>query len=543
MTFDGKVSSLMFWVLALAMVALAWTLLCLPMWRRSVRERESQPQGRATATATATATGTGTGTGDAAAERDRVVANVAVLAEQLGALDADLSAGRIDAARHLVAQAELHRRLLDESAGEDQVGGATSLGPAAGTGTSASATTTAGTATSASSGTAAGAAAAAASAPGSATTRRDRRALSIALAVALPAVVIGAYLGLGDPKAFSPSAATSAAVTREPTPEDLAAMVDSLAEGLRRRPDGGRGDLQGWVLLGRSYAAMQRFDDAAKAYAVALDISPDDPQLLADRADMLAMQQGQRLEGEPLRLIERALALDPKQLKALAMAGSAAFERREWAAASGYWQRARKLVEDGSDLAQGLDRSLAEVAAAAGGDGTVVAAAGSSAGSASSAGLPASAGHPSSAGSASVPATTAATAAAAVAAVPASTAPLGAPAATAAVAGTVRLAPALTARVAPGDTVFVFARAARGPRMPLAILRRTAADLPLEFRLDDSMAMSPALKLSAFPDVVIGARVSKSGNALPQPGDLVGEVAAAPGSAAVVQVTIDRVQP
>jgi cytochrome c-type biogenesis protein CcmH len=105
----------------------------------------------------------------------------------------------------------------------------------------------------------------------------------------------------------------------------------------------------------------------------------------------------------------------------------------------------------------------------------------------------------------------------------------------------VSLAPALSGRAAPGDTVFIFARAAEGPRMPLAIVRKTVADLPVEVTLDDSMAMSPTMRLSSFPSVVLGARISRSGNASAQTGDLEGlsaPLARAPGGS--VQVVIDR---
>jgi cytochrome c-type biogenesis protein CcmH len=113
----------------------------------------------------------------------------------------------------------------------------------------------------------------------------------------------------------------------------------------------------------------------------------------------------------------------------------------------------------------------------------------------------------------------------------------------AAISGRVRLAPALAARVSPDDTVFVFARAAEGPRMPLAILKRRAGELPFEFRLDDSQAMSPQMKLSGFDRVMIGARISKSGNATPQSGDLQGQAGPLPGSAANVELLIDAVLP
>jgi cytochrome c-type biogenesis protein CcmH len=111
------------------------------------------------------------------------------------------------------------------------------------------------------------------------------------------------------------------------------------------------------------------------------------------------------------------------------------------------------------------------------------------------------------------------------------------------VAGRVSLAPALASRAAPTDTVFIFARAAEGPRVPLAVLRRTVAELPIDFTLDDSMAMSPQFTLSKFPLVVVGARVSKSGNAVPQPGDLQGQAAPIKVGSKGIELVIDSVQP
>ena len=105
------------------------------------------------------------------------------------------------------------------------------------------------------------------------------------------------------------------------------------------------------------------------------------------------------------------------------------------------------------------------------------------------------------------------------------------------------MAPALASRVAPGDTLFVFARAAEGPRMPLAILKRSAAELPLSFTLDDSMAMSPELKLSSATELRIEARVSRSGDAIAKPGDLTGELSPVKPGAKGLQLSIDRVVP
>ena len=120
-------------------------------------------------------------------------------------------------------------------------------------------------------------------------------------------------------------------------------------------------------MLGRSYAAMQRFPEAKAAFARALQLSPDDAQILADQADVLAMLQGRKLEGEPLRLVEQALKNNPSNLKALALAGTAAFERKDFAGAIKYWGLARAVAPPDSEFAQGLERGLAEARAAAGG--------------------------------------------------------------------------------------------------------------------------------------------------------------------------------
>jgi cytochrome c-type biogenesis protein CcmH len=307
----------------------------------------------------------------------------------------------------------------------------------------------------------------------------------------------GLYASLGNPAAISPQAR---AAPGEPTPQDVEAMVAKLAERMEKQPPGNVADLEGWVMLGRSYAVMQRYPEASKAFARALQLAPGDAQVLVDQADVLAMQQGGNLLGEPLRLIEQALQNDPSNLKALALAGTAAFDRKDYAGAIGYWGRARAGAPQDSEFARSLDQSIADARAAAGGS---LASAGTS--TAASAAAPA-------AGAQSI-------------------------------SGRVSLAPTLASRVAPGDTLFVFARAAEGPRIPLAILKRSAAELPLNFTLDDSMAMSPELKLSGFANVVISARISKSGDAMPQSGDLEGQTAPLAGRSNGVELNIDRVRP
>ena len=201
-----------------------------------------------------------------------------------------------------------------------------------------------------------------------------------------------------------------------------------------------------------------------------------------------------------MQLIERALAIDPTQWKALALAGTAAFNRKDYRKAVEYWERLRSRAEPDSELARSVASNIEEARQLGG--------------------LAAPAKVTANADAKSQP-----------------------QAATARVQGTVTLSAQLAGKSAPADTVFVFARAAEGPRMPLAIQRFQVKDLPVKFRLDDSQAMSPAMKLSNFADVVIGARVSKSANATPQSGDLQGYSKPVKVGAAGVAVVIDQVVP
>jgi cytochrome c-type biogenesis protein CcmH len=331
--------------------------------------------------------------------------------------------------------------------------------------------------------------------------------------LAVPVLAVALYSITGTPQALSPEARVAAAPHGggDVTQQDMEALIAKLAERMAKQPPGQVSDTEGWVMLGRSYAAMQRYPEAQRAFARALQLMPNEAQILADQADVLAMIQGRSLEGEPLKLINQALQNDPSNMKALALAGTAAFERKDYTGALNFWGRARAVAPPDSEFAKGLEGGMAEAraAAAAAGGSSVVAAA--------------------TAPRQAAPAETAQ-------ALP------GAPGMTS-ISGRVSLSPALAARVAPGDTVFIFARAAEGPRMPLAIVKRTAADLPASFTLDDSMAMTPQFKLSSFPSVVVGARVSKSGNATPQSGDLEGLSAPLNSAGAGLELVIDSVRP
>jgi cytochrome c-type biogenesis protein CcmH len=286
------------------------------------------------------------------------------------------------------------------------------------------------------------------------------------IALAVLALAAAGYAWRGEPQlALNPP-------EKAPPPMDeaqIVQMVENLAQRLKQQPD----DPKGWAMLGRSYLVMGRADEALAAYREAMKRTPDDPALLTDAAGAMAMAAGQRMTPEAMALVERALKLDPGNLKALSLAGSAAFDREDWAGAVKHWERIVALAPKDADFIPQVQAGIDEARERGKLGGKAAAA----------------------------PAQPAA-------------------AAGASVQGRVSLAPALRAQAAPEDTVFVFARAAEGPRVPLAVVRRQVKDLPFDFTLDDSTAMSPQMRISGFPQVVVGARISKRNDATAQPGDL-----------------------
>lgn len=323
----------------------------------------------------------------------------------------------------------------------------------------------------------------------------ERPSLRLLLSLLAFVLLFGAagYAWLGNPAGLAlvpgmqPAPAQAEGPSQMPTQADFAAMADRLAERLKTTPD----DAEGWTMLGRSYSVLERLPQALQAFQRVLALRPQDAQAHADVADALAMVNGRKLDGEPEQLVARALALDPDNAKALGLAGTIAFERGDAVTAARHWERAMKTAEPGSEMAGRLRSAVDEARQRAGLPP-----------------LPALAAAPAPAASAA-PTPTAA----------ASPAPDGA---AAAVQARITLAPALASRAAPDDTVFIFARSPQGGRAPLAIQRRQVKDLPIDVTLDDSMAMSPAMRLSTVSQVIVGARISKSGNAMPQPGDLQG---------------------
>lgn len=347
--------------------------------------------------------------------------------------------------------------------------------------------------------------------------------LAVAVTILIPAIAVPVYFAVGTPAALDPAArAASAAPSSHGdfTPEQLRAMLDKLKARLEAKPD----DVAGWVMLGRVLQLVDDFAGSAAAFEKAAALQPGDAQLLADYADSLAMSRNRDLSGKPWELIQQALRIDPQLPKALALAASAEFDQGRFQSAKGYWQRMLAVIPPDSEDAAEVRTMIAQM------DGKAPGAAPQ--------------GAPPAATPAAPPAAMAA--GAAPARVPAAPAAAPAPNATASgkqITGTVRLAPALAAKVAPDDTLFIFARAAEGSRMPLAILRLKVSELPKQFRLDDSLGMAGGPTLSSVPQVRIEARVSKSGEALPKPGDFRGESTAVASGAGNVEILIDRAVP
>ena len=315
---------------------------------------------------------------------------------------------------------------------------------------------------------------------------RAPRKTMFALGLLLPVAAVALYLLLGSP-------ATLDAVNgpqRAATPQDMDRMVANLAMKLEKDPD----NLQGWAMLARSYKMLGRNAEAEQAFVRAGSFLDTDAQLLAIYADLAATNADGNFAGKPMQLIEKALRVDPKNAMALWLAGTAAFRANQFDAALLIWERLVPQVEPGSDDARMLQKAIDAAYAAAGKT------------------APKQATTPESV------------------------------AVTASVSGQVELDAALKARSAPEDTVMVIARVP-GTRMPVAVLRARAAQLPLTFTLDDSLAMSPQARISIAGTVEVEARISKSGMAQAEPGDLISAVQTVKVGANGVRLQVNTVRP
>ena len=386
---------------------------------------------------------------DRSAQSARSALNVSVYRDQLAELDRDLANDVITEEQHRQGRLELEQRLLEDVPGDNPAGETETTGSA-----------------------------------------RGGRTAAIVFGVAVPLFAAVMYVLLGAPQVMTPQSATMGDV-QGGMQDQIYRMVAQLEERLKNDPN----DAEGWTMLGRSYLVLEQFDKALPALEHAVSLSDGDAQLLADYADALAMTSGQTLEGRPSELIERALAIDPNNQKALWLAGTAAYERSEYPLAIKYWTRLKDMAPPDSEVARAMDGNIAEA--------RTLMAGGS---------LPPSP-------------------------------PPGTAAGPGRVGGVVRLADDLRSRVRDSDTVFVYARAPQGPRMPLAVMRAEVKDLPLSFTLDNSMAMAPQMNLSSVSRVVVVARISKSGSATPQSGDLQGASGVVSTGATDAEIVINEAVP
>lgn len=372
-----------------------------------------------------------------------------VLREQRAELEAERSAGRIDEAAYAQTLGELERRALDE-----------------------------------------------ASAPEAAVANAPARGWAVVLAVALPLASLALYLVLGNPAGVDP-ANTAPQQQARITPEQIDAMVASLAAKVKANPD----DVEGAQMLGRSYMVLGRYAQAVEVFSGLATKLPQDAQVLADWADALASANDQKLAGEPEKLIQRALALDPGNVKALALAGTLAYEKGDYKNALGPWEKILGHVDPQSDFGRSIQAMANDARQRAG--------------------MPVQA------------------AAAAQSPQLAQAEPVAAAASGIQLKGHVTLAAALKAEAKPDDTVFVFLRPAEGGR-PIAALRLSVADLPTEV----DFAKASLMLQGPLPDkLVAGARISRSGNPLPQSGDLQGLSERFSPGAGEVQIAIDQKVP
>jgi cytochrome c-type biogenesis protein CcmH len=375
----------------------------------------------------------------------------AVYRDKLAELDQDLAAGSLAPSDHELSRAELQRRLLEDSS-------------------------------------------AAADAPltGAGQVLPRSKALVLPLVTLLPVAAIALYAVLGSPAALD---GTSQA--QRFSKSEIEKMVAGLAAKLEQEPE----NHKGWAMLARSYKMMGRFNEAVQAYAKTGPMLDSSAELLVDYADAVAAAADGFTE-ESLKLLDRALKLDPNNAQGLWMRGSAAFEARQFDRAIADWEKLLALVEPGSDDARTIEGNLAQAREKGGKP------AGAKAGAATA---PTSAAQPAAAASG------------------------------ASIQGRVELAPELAKSLGPDAVLMIIARPTDGGRMPVAVLKQPVAGFPAAFTLDDRQSLVAERKLSGLSEVLLEARVSRSGQAKAEPGDLAGEAVSAQLGARGVSLRIDRV--
>lgn len=330
--------------------------------------------------------------------------------------------------------------------------------------------------------------------------QRTPVAFILTLAVLVPVLGFGLYLHVGAPQALDPSARVA-----PPAPTTMEEAIAALEARLAAEPN----DVEGWVLLGRSRRAQEDFAAAEEAMAKAYALAADNVEVQIDYAEAKALATpSRRFEGESLALLQAAHQREPGNARAAWLLGISALQDGRPAEATALWETVLAQMPADASARPALTQQINEARRQAGME-------------------------PLPAASTEVPSPSAA---------PATETPAGA-ASGGRIEVEVELAAELAGQVPPDAVLFVFARAPEGPRAPLAIQRLSAASLPTTLVLDQSMGMIEGMNLGTFPNVVVGARISASGNATPQSGDLEGLSAPVPVSSGRARVVIDRVVP
>ena len=316
---------------------------------------------------------------------------------------------------------------------------------------------------------------------------RSALATGLLLAILVPAIAVGVYRSVGSPEiALAQLDGSFERMIATPQAQ-FDALVNEIENRLRTNPEDG----EAWAVLAEAYKMVGNHPAAIEAFEKAVGLLPPNSRLLADYAESTALASGGDFSGRPTTLLEQALAANPDDAKAVALMGAARYRAGDLPAARRYLGQLLASLPEGSEDAARIGEVVARI-------DSEIAAAGRGSGA-------------------------------------------GAPAAAVAISGRVEIAPGLTGDLPPQAVVYVTARAADGPRVPVAVLRAPASSLPLDFRLDDGNAMDPSRPLSGTGAVVVEARVSLSGSATRGAGDLIGEPAPARPGDTGVTLRIDRI--
>lgn len=390
---------------------------------------------------------------DDAEDANRKEAVLTILRQQAADLERDHKAGKIDLDEYEETRMELERRVLEETR-------------------SAKDPTT--------------------------TSNKGGRVAAAVCAVLIPAIGVTGYLALGRYSAMDP--AFLEMVNQQRTTENghSQAEMEEAIKGLQARLKEDPEDLNTWYLLARTCASVNRYDDAYNAFRELSKRMPDNADIIAEMADMLAAANGKVITQEVENLLKEALQIDPNQWKALALLAIHSWDKQRYADAAKYWEHLLELVpEDFPDREQ-IKSNINEAKRLAGAAENMA--------STKSKGVSA-AGDNSTNSAKAEPVPT-------VKAAP-----------QVSIKGVVELAPAFKDRVKPTDTVFIYARPVEGSKMPVAFLKIEAKDLPYQFDLRDNMMMAMGNRhLSEEKTVIMGARISSTGNFMVQPGDVEGEL-------------------